>query len=263
MLSSLFPPIKALILDLDGVIWKGDQAIGDLPRIFDRMRELNLRFTLATNNSTRSIDQYVDRMRQFGVEIIPEQVVNSAMATARRLASHFPQGGPVYIVGENGIHAAMAEYGFQHSENKPLAVIVGMDRGLTFEKLRKAALFIRSGAAFYGTNPDRTFPTPEGLIPGAGSVIALVQVATDVEPIFGGKPFPAMFEIALQRMGVTAQETLAVGDRLDTDILGGQNAGCRSAVVLSGVTSLEQAQTWRPTPDIIAPDLSTILGING
>jgi 4-nitrophenyl phosphatase len=136
-----------------------------------------------------------------------------------------------------------------------------MDRSLTYAKLSKATLLIRSGVPFYGTNPDRTFPTPEGLVPGSGAILAFLETASDVKPILGGKPSPAMMDLAMQRLGTSPQQTLAVGDRLETDVLGGQNAGCRTALVLSGVATLQDLENWSPKPDLVAKDLAQLVGI--
>ncbi|HZU85950.1 MAG TPA: HAD-IIA family hydrolase [Anaerolineaceae bacterium] len=259
MISSLFPKIRALILDMDGVLWQENEPIGDLPRIFALIRSLGLKVTLATNNSTRTVAQYQDRLESLGVSVEPWQIVTSGIATAELLARRFPNGGPVYLVGEAGIKEALEQKGFYLADENVLAVIAGIDRQISFEKLRRATLLIRRGAPFYGTNPDRTFPTPEGLILGAGAILAALETATDISPIIAGKPEKFMMEVCLSLMGTVAQETLVVGDRLETDILSGQNCACRTALVLSGVTSLAQAQAWRPQPDLIVANLQTML----
>lgn len=261
MISNLSPRIKALILDMDGVLWRDNTLLVDLPAVFRRFQELELKVVLATNNATRSVDMYLQRFEGFGVRLEPGQVVNSAIALGHLLRKCFPQGGPVYILGEKGVVDTLAEYGFYFSEEAPLAVVVGMDRQVNYEKLSRATLLIRSGVPFYATNPDKTFPTPQGLTPGAGAIVAAVQAATDVQPIYGGKPQPTMLQVALERLGTTAEQTLAVGDRLETDILGGYLAGCRTALVLSGVATLQEAETYSPKPDIIALDLAQLVGM--
>jgi 4-nitrophenyl phosphatase len=138
-------------------------------------------------------------------------------------------------------------------------VVAGMDRKLTYDKLRRATLLIRAGAPFIGTNPDKTFPVPEGLIPGAGSILAALETATGVTPLIMGKPSPAMYEVALMRLGTSPAETLVIGDRLETDIEGAQKIGCRTGLVLSGVTTAVQARLWKPQPDIIAENLESIV----
>jgi 4-nitrophenyl phosphatase len=134
-----------------------------------------------------------------------------------------------------------------------------MDRCLTYDQLARATLLIRSGLPFIGTNPDRSFPTPQGLVPGVGAILAAVETASDVKPVIVGKPQPEMYRFALERLGLTPQETLVVGDRAETDILGAQKIGCRTALVLSGVTSPQAAQDWKPAPDWIGPDLTSLL----
>jgi 4-nitrophenyl phosphatase len=250
--------IKALILDMDGVIWRGPQPIGDLPAIFSRFKYRGWKVALATNNATRTIDQYVERLNSFGVNVEPWQVINSAVAAAIYLKAQFPSGGAVYTIGEAGLTEALAEQGFIHAEQNVLAVVVSMDRHLTYEKLRRATLLIRRGALFIATNPDRTFPTPEGLVPGAGAILAALEAACYTNPVVVGKPSPAMYHIALERLGTLATETLVVGDRPETDIAGAQAIGCRSALVLSGVSSSQDAAAWQPAPDLILPDLDAI-----
>jgi 4-nitrophenyl phosphatase len=120
-------------------------------------------------------------------------------------------------------------------------------------------LLIRSGMPFIGTNPDKTFPTPEGLVPGAGAILASVEAATSVQPIIVGKPSPEMYLVALERMGVYPASTVVVGDRLETDIAGGQQLGCKTGLVLSGVTGFQAARAWVPSPDWIEPDLTALL----
>ena len=256
--------IKALILDMDGVLWRDTTPIGDLPAIFARIRERGLKVVLATNNATRTIDEHLAKVSNFGVILKPWQIISSASAAADLLSKRFPEGGAVFIVGENGIQRALEERGFQsivdpQDKTTPVAVVSSFDRSLTYGKLSRATLHIRAGAPFYGTNPDKTFPTPEGLVPGAGAILASIEAATSVEPIIIGKPKPAMMYMALEQLGTSPKETLVVGDRLETDIAAGQAAGCKTALVLSGVSTREQAQAWQPTLNFIAEDLSSLL----
>ena len=251
--------IQALILDMDGVLWRGSEAIGDLHAIFKRIIAMGLKIIFATNNGSRTIPQYIDLLASFGVQAEPWQVISSAIAATDFLCTHFPKGGPVYIIGEQGILEACNERGFYQSESGALAVIVGIDRKLTYDKLKAATLLIRSGVPFIGTNPDKTFPTPQGLVPGAGAILASIETATSVAPIIVGKPEPAMYKIALQRLNSPAEAVLVVGDRPETDIAGAQLIGCRTALVLSGVTDASQAHKWQPAPDLIMKDLETLI----
>ena len=259
MRISDFPNIRALILDMDGVLWRQSEPVVNLPFVFEEFEKRGLKVTLATNNATLSVDQYLKKLKSFGISLKPEQIVNSPMAAANYLLQYYPQGGTIYVIGENGLIETLTEHGFRVSDNNVVAVVVGMDRNLSYKKLSRATLLIRSGVCFIGTNADRTFPVPEGLVPGVGAILAALEVASDVQPHVVGKPAPEMYRIALDRMGVNPSETLVVGDRLETDILGAQKIGCRTTLVLSGVSSSEAAQAWRPPIDIITRDLVSLL----
>ncbi|GIV66228.1 MAG: HAD-IIA family hydrolase [Chloroflexota bacterium] len=262
MLLDYFPQIKALILDMDGVLWRGKQPIGNLAEIFERIKSLGLKFTFATNNATGSVKQYVDKLRSFGVDVSPQQIINSPMAVAHYLKQLYPEGGAVYWIGETGLIEALEQAGFHYSEDGVVAVVAGLDRQFTYEKLRKASFLIQKGIPFIGTNPDKTFPSPEGLTPGAGSILAAIEAASGTPPQIMGKPYPHLFRLALQQMKTQPHETLVIGDRLDTDIIGGVNAGCKTALVLTGVTTRAEAEQFQPKPDWIANSLGELVGVN-
>jgi 4-nitrophenyl phosphatase len=262
MSCDLLRTIRGLILDMDGVLWRDKTPIGDLPRIFSDIRQRGWKVILATNNATLSAEQYIQKLAGFGVSLEQWQIVNSSQATAHYLRQRYPQGGAVFVVGESGLVTELAAQGFFVSEQQPLAVVVGLDRGITYEKLKTASLLVRAGTPFIATNPDKTYPTPEGLAPGAGTFVAAIQVAGDHEPLIIGKPEPEMYLQALERMGLNPEETLVVGDRLETDIAGAQRIGCPTALVLSGVSSRQGAEAWAPPPDCIAADLSSLLELS-
>ena len=161
-------------------------------------------------------------------------------------------------MGEPPLVKVIEQAGYYYDEINPVAVVAGIDRTVTYSKLNIAARVIRKGAVFVGTNPDKTYPTPEGLAPGAGTILAAIEAASGVKPWIVGKPSPAMYEIAIERLGVAPNETLVVGDRIETDIAGGQALGCKTALVLSGVTSLSQAKAWLPQPDFVMADLTSV-----
>jgi 4-nitrophenyl phosphatase len=257
--------LRGLILDMDGVLWQDTVPIGDLPAIFRSIRARGLRVVLATNNATKTVDQYLEKLAAFSVELEAWQIVTSSNATAETMAHSFPGRGPVFVVGESGLVEALRRQGFSpivaaEDETRPVAVVASIDRAVSYDKLSRATLHIRAGIPFYGTNPDKTFPTPQGLVPGAGAILAALQAATDVVPTVVGKPSPLMMQIALERLGLRQAEVIAVGDRLETDIAAGQAAGLRTALVLSGVSTAEQAGRWTPAPDLIAPGLAALLG---
>ena len=262
-LDKLSPFIHGLVLDMDGVIWKSDTPIGDLPAIFARIKEHGLKFVFATNNGTKSPDQYVDKLAELGVEVNAGQIITSALGVAHILSQKFPQGGPVFAIGEAGVLDALRAKNFEplsvEDAPKALAVVASIDRGINFNKMMEATLLIRNGAPFYATNPDKTFPTPRGEIPGAGAWISVITTATNAEPIYAGKPLPYLMELALERLGTRKEETLVVGDRLETDIAAGQAVGCPTALVLSGVSTNKQARSWIPKVDFIAKDLTELV----
>lgn len=255
--------IKALILDMDGVIWKADAPIGDLPSIFKRIRERGLKYVFATNNSTKTSGQYAARLKEFGVDAEPWQVITSSQAVAHAVAQKFPRGTKVFIIGEDGLRLPLEGEGFEivSVENAQQAevVVMGFDRSINFAKGSEAALLVRNGIPFYATNMDKTFPTPRGQIPGAGAWISVITTATGIQPIIAGKPFPFLMEFALEKLDTTKAETLVVGDRLETDIAAGQAVGCPTALVLSGVSTSEQAEAWEPPPTIIVQSLSELV----
>ncbi len=280
--------IKSLILDMDGVLWKGDTPIGDLPAVFARLRERGLKVAFATNNGTRTPDQFVERLAGFGVKVEPWQVVTSALVMAELLEKRFApllsrasrppsspnigrrrgaggdsEGVKIFAIGGEGVMTALREKGFTllsvEQAEKARAVVMSIDRDINFAKMCEAALLVQRGAPFYATNPDKTFPTPRGEIPGAGAWIKVIVTATGIEPIYAGKPAPYLLDLVRERLGTAKEETLIVGDRLETDISGGQSAGYPVALVLSGVSTRAQGEAWRPFIDVIAEDLYTLV----
>jgi 4-nitrophenyl phosphatase len=248
---------------MDGVLWKADSPIGNLRALFDQIRIRGLKVVLATNNGTRTPEQYVERLARFGVKVESWQVVTSSLSVAHMLSRILPAGGPVFAIGEAGLMIALREQGFEplslEDAEKAQAVVMGIDRGINFAQISEATLLVRRGVPFYATNPDKTFPTPRGEIPGAGAWISVIVTATGIEPIYAGKPTPYLLELARERLNTSKKETLVVGDRLETDIAGGQGAGYPVALVLSGVSTRKQAEEWRPVVDIIAEDLYNLL----
>ncbi|MBE0408718.1 MAG: HAD-IIA family hydrolase [Anaerolineales bacterium] len=253
--------IHSLILDMDGVLWKGMQPIGDLQAIFEEISRRNLKVVMATNNATTTTQQYVDKLSKFHVDINPDQIITSGVATGAYLNKMYPKGGNIFILGEEGLMDSIEQFGFTAADHDVQAVVVGMDRKLTFEKLSRAAQLIRAGAEFIATNPDNTFPTPEGLIPGAGAILAAVEAASGKKALVIGKPQVEMYRLALEYLRTPPKQTLVVGDRIETDIAGGQALGCRTALVLSGVTDGSSATNWKPAPDIITRDLESLLDL--
>ena len=263
MKNSSLDNLKTILLDLDGVLWRGDQPLADLSELFERIHNLGLNVFCVTNNSARTIDYYLKKLEGFGVDIKADQIITSAEATADYLIDKYPARGSVHVVGESGLVETLESYGFQvdlHSDDGEfLAVVAGLDRELTYQKINNAARLIRNGAEFIGTNPDQTIAVPSGISPGAGTIVGAIEIASAQKALIIGKPQSHQFQLALTRSGTTADAALMVGDRLSTDIAGAQKLGIRTALVLSGVTSREEAYLWKPAPDLIAEDVMTVL----
>jgi 4-nitrophenyl phosphatase len=255
--------IAGVVLDMDGVLWKGDEALPGVTALFDHLSARNIPFALATNNSMKSPAEYVGKLAQLGAPRIDKtQIITSGVAAVEYLKATYPKDNPVHVVGGDGLKGLVVAAGFplHYLDRTPAKVVlVGLDMRLTYDKLRRATLLIRGGADFIGTNDDATFPTPEGLVPGAGSLLALLRTATGREPLLMGKPSAAMFDAALKIVGTPPEKTLMIGDRLDTDIAGAAKAGFKTALVLTGVSSREDADRAEVKPDAIYADLPALL----
>lgn len=267
-----FGNFNTLIIDMDGVLWHGDQALPGLVEFFQTLRERKLRFILATNNASQTAQQYVDKLARMGVTVEAGEILTSAMATALYLAQRTdPAKTRVFVIGEKGATQPLLEQGFTltglyevdppgHQGDKIGAdyVVCGMDKQLNWDKLATATLNINAGAQFIGTNPDTSLPTERGLTHGNGAILAALQAATGVAPIIIGKPEPLMYQQALVLLGVDPSETVAIGDRLETDILGAVRAGMRSLMVLTGVSSEADLRESDYGPDWVMPDIRAV-----
>jgi len=249
--------ITHLIIDMDGVLYLGDQPMPCIQEFILFLRERHIRFILATNNSTRTSQAYVDKLARMGVTVSPEEILVSGQATARFLAREYPRGTRVHVFGMPALKQAMTEEGFVLAdENVPL-VVASMDREVTYDKLKRATLLIRSGARFIATNLDPTNPSEEGLLPGTGSMIIALETASGVKATAIGKPEPTMYQLAMEQMGACPETTAAIGDRVDTDILGGKRAGLITICVLSG--SSDRAEAESVGTDMIFDDIAHLL----
>jgi 4-nitrophenyl phosphatase len=253
--------LRAFIIDMDGVLWEGDRPMPGLVEFFQTLREQQIKFVLATNNASQTPEQYVSKLAGMGVTVGRDEILTSAQAAALYLRQESANGARVFAIGEDGVRQALAETGFTLTglyEVDAQFVVCGMDRGLSWDKLATATLNIRAGARFIGTNPDATFPTERGITHGNGAVLAAIQAATGVAPIIIGKPEPIMYPLAMTRLGVAPAETAAIGDRLETDILGAVRAGIRSVFVLSGVSSREQLAGLDYQPTWVMQDVREV-----
>jgi 4-nitrophenyl phosphatase len=241
--------IKALVCDMDGVLWKGDIALAGMAEFFAFLHFRQILFVLATNNAGKHPTDYLAKLARLDVpDIETWQIITSSTATADYLRGIYPQGTRLFVIGNSGLPQVLQEAGFVMADENVAAVVVGIDSEFSYAKAKKATLLIRNdGAAFIGTNPDLTYPSPEGLIPGAGSIIGMIELATEVQPILIGKPARAMFDVAVQRLGTNPHETLMLGDRLNTDIEGAANVGLQTALVLTGVSQRENIGLVQPS----------------
>ncbi len=249
--------ISHLLIDMDGVLYRGDVPLPRLPEFIAFLRGRPIPFVLVTNNSTRTPQQYADKLARMGVEIEPAEVLTSGQATARYLARSYPPGTRVHIFGMDALREAVVEEGFVLADEDVAVVVASMDRDVNYEKLKRASLLIRRGALFVATNLDPTQPTDEGLLPGTGSMIAALRTASETEPVAIGKPERIMFELAMQAKDAQPQTTAVLGDRVDTDLTGGRQAGCRTIGVLSGSSSRAEMEAFGP--DFLFEDIAHLL----
>ncbi|MDP6793204.1 MAG: HAD-IIA family hydrolase [Anaerolineales bacterium] len=246
---------RNFIIDMDGVLWRGETALPGLCTFFKVLRESECRIVLATNNSNRTVPQYVAKLARMGVQVAEDEILTSAQATAIYLANIAPRGTRVSVIGGDGLLASLGEQGFEITDEDPAYVVVGSDFDLHWTNLNDAVLNIRDGAIFVGTNADATYPTEKGIGIGNGAILAALQAATSVTPIVIGKPEPPLYEQALQRLRTEPAETLVVGDRLDTDILGARRAGIAGLLLLTGVTTSNVLARSELQPDMVLPGL--------
>jgi 4-nitrophenyl phosphatase len=262
--ETLLPAIRHLIIDMDGVLWRGETPIDGLQAFFAFLRRHHIDFVLATNNASRTPEQYAEKLARFGVEVPAEQILTSALVAAAYLATLAPPGTRVYAVGEDGAQRALEQQGFVLSSGIDEGadyVVVGWDRQLTWNKLATAALLIHAGAGFIGTNPDLNFPTELGPAPGNGAQLVAIEVTCGVAPVIVGKPEPRMYEEAMGRMGAQPETTAVLGDRLDTDIAGGVRAGISSILVLSGITAEADLAPSPIKPTLVCQDIEELTQI--
>ncbi|MDO9105493.1 MAG: HAD-IIA family hydrolase [Methylovulum sp.] len=265
-----FNNISALIIDMDGVLWHGDQAIPGLIDFFKTLRDQQIRFILATNNASLTRKQYVHKLAKMGVTVAQDEILTSGIATALYLSKHEdPATTRVFVIGEDGAKEPLIERGFtltglyEVSDSKNPSkgadiVVCGKDQTLTWDKLATATLNIRAGAKFIGTNADTTLPTEHGITHGNGAILAALQIATGVIPTIIGKPEPIIYQEAMTLLGTDTSETIAIGDRLETDILGAVRTGIRSLMVLTGVSTEEDLKTSDYQPTWLMPDIEAI-----
>jgi len=230
-------------MDMDGVLVHEEQAIPGADRFISRLRETGTPFLVLTNNSIYTRRDLAARLRASGLEVPEDSIWTSALATARFLEDQRP-GGSAFVIGESGLTTALHEAGYTLTERTPDYVVLGETRTYSLERITLAIRLIVNGARFIATNPDPTGPSPDGPTPATGSVAALISHATTVQPYFVGKPNPLMMRSALNAIDAHSETTAMIGDRMDTDIVAGLEAGLETVLVLTGVTTREAAERF-------------------
>ncbi len=248
---------KHYVMDMDGVIIRGTQPVPGAAEFIHKLREKNLRFLILTNNSMYTPRDLANRLRHIGVDVPDDRVYTSAIATARFLYSQRP-GGTAYVIGEAGLTTALHEFGYVLSEHEPDYVVIGETNTYSFERISRAIRLVAAGARFIATNPDPVGPGEEGITPATGAVAALIERATGVAPYFVGKPNPLMLRTALRTIDAHSEDTVMIGDRMDTDIVMGIESGLETILVLTGVTTREQAERYPYRPTRIVESIADI-----
>lgn len=235
--------IRSWLMDMDGVLVHEEQAIQGADRFLGALRRRGLPFLVLTNNSIYTRRDLAARLRASGLDVPEEAIWTSALATARFLEDQRP-GGSAFVIGESGLTTALHAAGYTMTDRDPDYVVLGETRTYSFERITQAIRLVAGGARFIATNPDPTGPTPQGPLPATGSVAALISRATGVEPYFVGKPNPLMMRSALNAIDAHSETTAMIGDRMDTDIVAGLEAGLHTVLVLTGVTTAAEAERF-------------------
>lgn len=256
--------ISALILDIDGTLLRGNLALPGLAELFAWMHENNIAHIIASNNATKTPQHYQEKLAQAGLKLPVRAIITAALVAADHIRQNIRPDGKVYMIGEVGLRNALQSAGLtlvEDSSQPADYVVVGGDHFLTYDKLKHASLHIQRGARFIGTNPDVAYPAEEGIIPECGSILAALTAATGVSPLVIGKPSPYLFETVIQTIGSVPEQTAMIGDRLETDIHGAQQAGLRSILVCTGVDNQQTIAQKGIIPDLVVADLNALVDV--
>ncbi|MFC5711178.1 TIGR01457 family HAD-type hydrolase [Thalassorhabdus alkalitolerans] len=245
---------KGYLIDLDGTVYRGKEIIPEAVEFVSSLKEQNLPYLFVTNNSSETPESVAQKLQNMGIPCETKHVFTSSMATASYLTEQREKQS-AYVIGEDGIQKALEQAGITYEEDQPGFVVMGIDRSITYEKLAKAALAVRNGARFIATNKDVSLPSERGLLPGNGSFVSVISLSTGVEPTVIGKPESIIVEQALERINLSKEEVLMVGDNYDTDILAGINGGIDTLMVHTGVTTAEQLKEKQEQPTHVVSSL--------
>ncbi len=245
------------LIDMDGVLYRGSQLIPGADRFIGQLLERDIPFTFLTNNSQRTRREVVAKLDRMGIEVGEEHVFTCAMATARFLAQQKP-GGTAYVIGEGGLLTALHQNGYAVVDHEPDYVVVGEGRTFNLELVEAAVRMILGGAKLIATNLDPSCPTQQGIRPGCGAMVAMLEMATGVKAFSVGKPSPVMMRAARKELGLATDETTMIGDTMETDILGAVQLGFHSVLVLSGGTKQEDLERYAYRPEVVVPSLGEL-----
>jgi NagD protein len=248
---------KHILMDMDGVIVRGSRVIPGAPEFIARLEAAGRRFLVLTNNPAYTPRDLAARLSHLGLAIPEQSIWTSALATARFLHSQRPHG-TAYALGEAGLTTALHDAGYTLTDQKPDYVVLGVTTTYSFERITQAVRLIAAGSRFIVTSPDVVGPAEQGIEPGTGAVAALIAAATGVQPYFVGKPNPLMMRTALHTLGTHSEETMMIGDRMDTDIIAGTEAGMETTLVLTGVTAREQIARFPYQPTHVVDSVADI-----
>jgi NagD protein len=251
-------PVRSWLTDMDGVLVREEQPIPGADRFLERLRELDLPFLVLTNNSIYTRRDLAARLRTSGLEVPEESIWTSALATATFLQQQRPRGS-AFVIGEAGLTTALHQAGYTLTEQAPDYVVLGETRTYSFERITRAIRLVEGGARFIATNPDPTGPSPDGPLPATGSVAALITRATGIQPYYVGKPNPLMMRSALNQLDAHSESASLVGDRMDTDVVAGLEAGMESVLVLTGVSTREDAERFPYRPSRIVDSIADLI----
>lgn len=258
--------IGGLLIDLDGTLFHGGVMIPGADKLIAGLRSAKIPFLFVTNNSSRTAAAVAAHLNGMGIEANSHEVCTSSMAAARYIAGESPQAR-VAILGEEGLLQACSEAGLTIVEDHPDYVVQGIYRSFTYDSLAKASRWIMGGAKFVLTNPDLMLPSDDGVMPGAGSLGAAIEAASGVSPVVIGKPESHLITYATTLLGIKPEDAVVVGDNMRTDISAGVQAGCRTLLVLTGITTMDNLEHYQNitgvTPDEIYADLAELMVMLG
>ncbi len=251
---------RAWLTDMDGVLVSEGRPIPGADEFVAALRRADRPFLVLTNNSIWTARDLSARLQSMGLHIMEDEIWTSALATATFLADQRP-GGSVYVVGEAGLTSALHDAGFVITDTDPDYVVLGETRTYSFEAITKAIRMVGDGSRFIATNPDPTGPSPQGPLPACGAVAELIATATRRRPYVIGKPNPMMFRYAMNMIGAHSETTTMVGDRMDTDVISGMEAGLRTVLVLSGVTQQADIDGYPYRPSLVRASVADMLDL--